>query len=238
MMVDIIIPAYNALYLEEAIDSCVKQSYPDIKITVVDNQSPKDIKAICDKFPNINYLKSPQNNGPAGGRNWGIKHTHHPLISFLDDDDIMEKDKVSLSVQEFQQDPTLGMTCGNYQILLNRKNFRPPFYKKDPIINWANLIRQNFVASGSVTIKRSVVEEVGLFDERFWIAEDYDCWLKVSEKYPIKYIPKVLYYYSWINGSDSLTKRPDIQKNHMPNLSIIREESKKRVKSYGKNIPR
>lgn len=230
MNVDIIIPAYHGTYLSQALESCLKQTYQEVKITVIDNQSPIDIKKICQQFPNINYIKSSQNLGPAGGRNLGIKSTSAELISFLDDDDIMDKNKITNSVREFQNNSEIGMTCGNYQILVDRRNLRPPFYKTAPIINWNSLMRQNLVASGSVTIKRKVIEEVGLFDERFWIAEDYNCWLKVSENYPIKYIHEVLYHYSWINKpNSSLTKMAEIQKNHQLNLSIIRKESRVRM---------
>lgn len=230
MLVDIIIPSYSGIYLNETINSCLNQSYKDCKITVVDNNSPYNIKKICDKYPKINYMRSPDNNGPAGARNFGIKNTDRPYISFIDDDDIMHQDKVFHSMEEFKKNSKIGMTCGNYQILVNRSKLRQPFYKQSPTINWNSLMKQNFIASGSVSVKRDVVNDVGCFDERFWIAEDYDCWLKISEKYEIKYIHKILYYYSWITAQNSsLTKRSDIQKNHEENLKIIKKESLKRM---------
>lgn len=233
MNVDIIIAAYNPKYLEETIISCLNQSYKNCKITVVDNNSPNDIRSICDKFSDLNYIRSPNNNGPAGARNYGIKNTENSLISFIDDDDIMHRDKVKLSVAEFEKNKNIGMTCGNYRILVNRKNLRPPFYKRPPTINWRTMMRQNFVASGSTTVRRDVIEKIGGFDERFWIAEDYQCWLRISEEYEVKYIHNVLYHYSWINKSgSSLTKRSDIQKDHDKNLKIIKEESLKRMRSF------
>jgi GT2 family glycosyltransferase len=90
-------------------------------------------------------------------------------------------------------------------------------------------MKQNYVASGSVTMRRSAVEDVGLFDEKYWISEDYDMWLRISEKYPIKYIDNILYYYSVIPKGGSLTQRDDIQRDHTKNIDEIRARSKQRV---------
>lgn len=232
MLVDIIIPSHNPKYLGETLDSCLSQSYKNIRITVIDDCSDNWPKNIKEKYKNVSFIKTERNMGPAGARNFGIKKTSGDLISFIDDDDIMHQDKILSSVNEFKKNKDIGMVCGNYQILVNRKKLLKPFYKKNIDVNWKSLMRQNFVASGSVTVRRSVIDDVGLFDERFWIAEDYNLWLRISEKYPIKYIHKVLYYYSVMPGSQSLTQRNDIQKNHIENIKIIKSESLKRI-NYG-----
>lgn len=239
MLVDIIIPAYNpGTYLLEAVESCYKQSYQEISVTVIDDCSTQDLdfKKLKSKFPKVNLLRTSQNGGPAAARNYGIQHTNGALISFLDADDIMAKDKLLYSVKEFELDQDLGMTCGNYQILINRHKLRAPFYRTSPVINWQNLLINNYVASGSVTVRRRVLEDVGLFDERFWIGEDAELWLRLSEKYSIKYIPKVLYIYSICPGNQSLTQRTDIQKNHLRNLEIMRKESRARVAKRAESI--
>lgn len=229
MFVDIIIPVYNpGMYLVEALESCMNQSYRNFKVTVVDDCSTQNIKLILKKFPSINYLRTPKNLGPGGARNFGIKSTSGDLISFLDSDDVMDKDKLANSVQEFRKDSKIGMTCGNYRILVNGR-IRSQFYKRAPAINHKALMRTNFVASGSVTVKRSVLEDVGAFDEEYWIAEDYDLWVRISEKYPIRYIHKVLYFYRIIPGGNSLTQRDDIQKKHLSNLEKIKKASLERI---------
>ena len=95
--------------------------------------------------------------------------------------------------------------------------------------NYDLMMKQNFVASGSTTVKKSVFDDIGLFNEEYWIAEDYDMWVRISEKYKIKYIHEVLYYYSIVSGDSSLTQRADIQMNHIKNINKIKEESRKRV---------
>jgi GT2 family glycosyltransferase len=84
---------------------------------------------------------------------------------------------------------------------------------------------QNFVASGSTTIRRDVFNKIGPFNEKYWIAEDYDYWLRISELYPIEYIHKVMYYYRIIPNGGSLTQRSDIQLKHAENIKEIRKAS-------------
>ena len=230
MLVDIIIPAYNpGEYLEEAIKSCLSQEYKNYIITVIDDNSSEDVKGLLKKFPSVNYIRNKENLGPGASRNVGIRATDGDLISLLDADDIMHPRKLKVSVNAFEKDEEIGMTCGNYQILVNRKGFMRPFYKRPIKVDHSILMRQNFVASGSTTFKRSVVEDVGLFDEAYWISEDYDMWVRISEKYPIEYIHQILYYYSVIPKGDSLTQRNDIQVNHIKNIKEIREASKRRM---------
>jgi hypothetical protein len=90
-------------------------------------------------------------------------------------------------------------------------------------------MRQNFVASGTVTVRRSVFDDVGFFDETLWIAEDYDMWVRISEKYNIEYLHKILYYYSVVPNGNSLTQRDDIQLRHNDNIRKIKQASMERI---------
>ncbi len=231
MLVDVVIPAYNpGPFLEEALKSCYAQTYKNFTVTVVDDNSSENLIPVLKKFPKVNYIRNESNLGPAGSRNVAIKATKGEIISLLDADDLWTPNKLSLSVKAFKENSDLGLVCGNYKIMVNRKRLMRPFYKTPIQIDYEKLMRQNFVASGSTSFKRDAVDKVGLFNERYYISEDYDMWLRISEKYPIKYIHEVLYYYSVIPKGGSLTQRSDIQKNHLSNIQEIRERSRIRVK--------
>jgi len=229
MLVDIIIPAYNpGPYLEDALNSALNQTYKDYTITVIDDNSSEDITTIVSRFPSVRYIRNDKNLGPAASRNIGIRSGKGELISLLDADDIWSPNKLMLSVKEFA-DADVGLVCGNYQILVNRKKLLLPFYRNPIKIDWNKMMKQNFVASGSTTFRRSAAEGVGLFNEKYWISEDYEMWTKLSEKHKIKYIHKILYYYSVIPKGDSLTNRPDIQERHTDNIEEIRLASRARM---------
>jgi len=235
MKVEIIIPAYNpGPYLKDAIESCLNQSYKDYSITVIDDCSSQNIEGITKLYPKVKLIKTDKNSGPSAARNLGIKSTDAELISLLDADDIMERDKLYYSVREFDN-PDIGMTCGNYQILYNRNRLMKPFYSRPLKISYPLIMRQNFIASGSVTIRKDILDDVGLFDESLWISEDYDMWLRIAEKYSIKYIHKTLYYYSVIKNGGSLTNSSNSEDLGRANNEKIRAASKARMLEYEYN---
>jgi glycosyltransferase involved in cell wall biosynthesis len=230
MKVDVIIPAYNPnmRMLEQAVVSAKSQTWNgDVQITIVDDNSSKDLSAFVKKH-GVNYIRNDENKGPSGARNVGIQNTYGDFVSFLDADDVWAPNKILWSLRAFEQHPEIGMTCGNYRFLV-RDRLGRVFYKKPVRIDWRALMRVNYVASGSTTVRRGVLEDVGLFNESYWIAEDYDLWVRISEKYPITYIHKILYHYRVIPGGDSLTQRDDIQAKHIQNIEAIKNASRKRV---------
>lgn len=229
MLVDIIIPAYNpGPYIHEAIKSAFKQNYRHKQIIVIDDHSEEDLSFLKKDYPGIIFHRNEKNLGASETRNLAIKMGRGELISLLDADDIMSPNKLKISVEKFK-DTNAGMTCGNYRIFVNRSRYMNPFYKQPIKVNWESLLKVNLVASGSTTIRRDVLEKVGGFDPRYKICEDYDLWLRISEKYNIEYIHEVLYFYSVCPGNQSLTQRSDIQIDHMKNIATIVSESKQRV---------
>ena len=230
-LVDIIIPAYNpGRYILDALYSCVNQTYKYINITVVDDASTEDVAGLISEFEKVSYLRLGVNAGPSASRNYGILNTSGKYISFLDADDIMNKDKIAWSVAELEKSSNVGLVCGNYTRMINDV-IVGPFYRATPIINNSSLLRVNYIASGSVTLRREVLSDVGLFNSDYRVAEDYDLWLRISEKYDISYLNKILYTYRIIEDGKSLTQRKDLQRLLDENVRRIKKESVERTLS-------
>ncbi|MDB2481628.1 glycosyltransferase [bacterium] len=226
MKVSIVIPTYNNLeYLPETIESCLAQTYKDFEIILVDDASTEDIYSYVKNIPKITYIRNEKNMGPGYSRNVGVEASSGELISLIDSDDIMHKDKLTNSVGKFSSD--IGLICGDYCIFVNRimRSNPRPFYGfgREMDIGWNSMIKVNYVACGSTTFRKDVFNEVGGFNETYWVAEDYDLWLRISEKYRIRFIPKVMYYYSRIQNGNSLVNRnernefPDYRKEIISN---------------------
>jgi glycosyltransferase involved in cell wall biosynthesis len=230
MNVDVIIPIYNqSKYLPQALDSVLKQGVLRKNIYVIDDCSSDRPDLIASKY-NIAYLKTDQNSGPAVARNLGIKSSSSEFIAFLDADDMMLPGRVLSSLNSLLQS-NAGMVCGNYCFWVNRSSVTAPFYKSSVQISYQNMIMNNFVACGSVTIRRSVLEDVGGFNPEYLVAEDYDLWLRVVEKYKINYIhnPLYLYHRDTIN-KNSLTSNPKNLDLLLKNVEKIKAASISRMK--------
>lgn len=229
MNIDVIIPVFNqARYLGQAIESCLRQGVLKRNIYVVDDCSLDNPELVAKKY-GATFLKTEYNMGPAAARNMAIKNSNSELISFLDADDVMLPGRILESVDALFNSES-KMVCGNYRIWVNRLSLTNPFYKNPIIIDYNNLIKKNYVASGSVTIRREILDKIGLFNEEYRLAEDYDLWLRISEKYKISYIhnPLYLYHRDTINKK-SLTSNPKNLELLLSNIEKIKKSSLERV---------
>jgi glycosyltransferase involved in cell wall biosynthesis len=91
MKVSFIIPVYNAApYLEQCVDSIIKQSYNDLEIILVDDGSTDGSSVICDNFAKKdNRIKvlHKSNGGQSDARNKGVSIATGEYIIFVDSDD-------------------------------------------------------------------------------------------------------------------------------------------------------
>lgn len=95
-MISVIIPVYNAQkYLLECVSSVRSQTYPDLQIILINDDSTDSSGAICDTLTNedsrIQVIHQP-NRGVSAARNAGLKAATGDLISFIDADDTLDPD--------------------------------------------------------------------------------------------------------------------------------------------------
>lgn len=83
-LISVIITCYNhGKYLQEAIESVLKQSYKNIELIVIDDGSTDHTKFVVDKYPQVKYIYQ-ANKGVSSARNTGIEHSKGGYICFLD----------------------------------------------------------------------------------------------------------------------------------------------------------
>lgn len=101
MLVSVIIPAYNAeKTIEKTIQSVLKQTYNPIEIIVVNDGSSDDTEKVLQQFVSkIHYIKQ-SNAGVSAARNLGLSVAKGDFIQYLDADDLLGEDKISIQVNE------------------------------------------------------------------------------------------------------------------------------------------
>ena len=104
-LVSIIIPAFNAgLTIEKTIESIENQNYGNFEIIVVDDDSKDNtvdiVKNFADRFANIRLLTNPGKKSVSAGRNYGIDNANGELIMFVDADDRLLPDMLSILYKE------------------------------------------------------------------------------------------------------------------------------------------
>ena len=111
-------PVYNAeCYLNQAISSCLNQSYQNIELILIDDgsvdKSIEIINNIINKDNRVKLFFTPTNQGPATARNIGLEKAQGDYITFLDSDDFIANDKLEKQLN-FMLQNNLLMTHGNY----------------------------------------------------------------------------------------------------------------------------
>ncbi|EKP05238.1 glycosyltransferase-like protein, family 2 [Leptospira kirschneri str. 2008720114] len=192
-IVSVIIPCYNyGKYIEQTIQSILKQSYKNWEIIVVDDGSNDEytiekLKELKKKYTVIKIDKS----GPAAARNIGIEAAKGEFILPLDSDDMIHPDYLLEAISAYEKKSSLGIVYCEAEFFGSIKGkWNLPEY------NFPEILLDNCIFVSAV-FRKSDWKEVGGFNENMkdeW--EDYDFWLSLIEKGREVYrIPRVMFYY-------------------------------------------
>ena len=201
--VSVIIPTFNRYpLLRLAVDSVLKQTHRDIEIIVIDDGSTDDTPALfAQQFPSVHYVKIDHSGLPAVARNVGIRLAKGEFVAFLDSDDQWLPNKLSKQVEPLQRNPDIGLACSNAFVMYDDRDelSRPylPNAQGTAAHTLETLLDDNFVITSTAVVRRSLFDQVGLFEEAaaLQFGEDYDLWLRIAAMSEILYIPDPLAVY-------------------------------------------
>ncbi len=223
MKITIIVPIYNVeKYIHKCIDSLINQTYKNLEMILVDDESPDNCKYICDDYAKrdsrIKVIHK-TNGGLSDARNKGLEISTGDYIMYLDSDDyleltaceelnnIIEKTKadiVCFNLRKVNEEGKEIKSKGVYN-QGNTKEIKEMTYE-DAMID--NLFRRNIrYEAGSKIYKREIVEKVQF--PKGMLAEDFATFYKfLSNADKIIFYNRCLYNYVQRNGS-IMTKKSD-----------------------------
>ena len=198
-LVSVIIPVYNTgRFAAEAIESALAQTYPRVEIIVVDDGSLEPTEWLVKRFAGrIAYYAKP-NGGPASARNLGIARSRGELVAFLDADDLWEPHKLAEQAAAMERHPETGLV---YTAMAKIDRAGYPLDGEAVVERRPSgrvltaLFMRNIIPTSTVLVHRDCLDAVGLFDEALPVSEDYDLWLRISERYEVAYVPQRLARY-------------------------------------------
>ena len=190
----VIIPTHNRKgFLGEAIRSVLNQTYRDFELIVIDDGSTDKSDEVIKEFEGKIIYKYQKNKGASSARNAGVKLSKGQYISFLDSDDLWDKEKLMEQIEFFKEHPEAKI-CYTDEIWIRYGVRVNPMKKHQKYSGWIfdKCLPLCIISISSVMMKRELFDEVGLFDEDLPACEDYDMWLRISARYPVYFIEKKL----------------------------------------------
>ena len=193
-------------YLEKSIQSVLKQSYKNLFLIIIDDNSKDNSKKILlnyKKKKNIKIFFNKKNRGLIRSANLALKHSKGNYILRLDADDYLHKNAIKDLIESIRDKKKAVMTFPNFY-KINKK------YKIISKYSYKNKIDYDLYdkpAHGACClIKISFLKKIGGYNETFDRQDGHYLWYSIlSSKKTISHINKFLFYYRM--HKDNLSKQ-------------------------------
>ena len=197
--VSVIIPAYNsARFLPRALASVFAQTWSGYEIVLVDDGSTDNTPELAASYgESVRYFRQ-RTGGAASARNTGVGEARGEYLAFLDADDQWTPDKLALQVDYLDAHPGRAMVFTDMSHWESGRKVHHS-YLRERGYRWVgegsihrNLLRECFIFTPTVMIRKEAILRAGLFDATLHICEDVDLWLRVAQAGEIGFIDEPL----------------------------------------------
>ena len=176
-----------------AINSVLKQTIPADEIIIIDNGSTDGtLDMIQSEFPMVRFA-SQIKPGVSAARNMGISLANSKWVALLDSDDAWEPNKLEKQIE-------LSIDNSNSRLIhtdeIWYRNGRRVNQMKKHKKRGGNIFEDCLplccISPSSVLMRKDLFDDIGLFDEKLPVCEDYDMWLRITSKESISYVDEPL----------------------------------------------
>ena len=192
--VDIVIATYNrADTLGRAIDSALAQDYPGVRVIVVDDGSTDDTPRVLAAFGDRITAIRQANAERGAARNAGMASGQGELLLFLDSDDELLPGAVSRVAGALLTRPDVGLAYGEAEFYDDNTEKVFDVFPRQPAEGdvFFDSAKRNLVVIDSAIVRRSLVTEVGGFDEDRELSgmEDWELWTRCLARTQLIHVP-------------------------------------------------
>ncbi|MPR33424.1 glycosyltransferase family 2 protein [Salmonirosea aquatica] len=205
MKISVIMPVYNGeLYLREAIESILGQTYTDFEFIIINDGSTDTSGSIIDSYKDsrIKHIKNERNAGLVSALNVGIDLAQGEYIARMDADDISLPERFAKQVAFMNQHTEVGVCGTAYQYIGNRSGTitLPESFEK----SFTFLSSNSCLAHPTVMIRRAVLEQHSIrYENDYPYAEDYAFWIRIGQVAHLTSLSEPLLSYRWHSANIS-----------------------------------
>jgi len=200
----------------DCINSLKQCNYPNFEVLIVDNASKDDSEQkIRDAFSEIELIQAEKNLGYTGGVNVGIREAlkkNADFILLLNEDTLATANFLGELVKAMEENPSAAVACGT---IYHHPETSHLWYAGGELIPWRglathytslplsrnglrpNYLKVSFVTGCMMLIRCSVINKIGLKDERFFMSlEDIEYSARIINLgYDLLYVPESVIYH-------------------------------------------
>ncbi len=196
--ISVLMTVYNAeKYLDEAIRSVLEQTFLEFEFIIVDDGSSDRSAEMVKRYADRRIRFFPlEHLGRAAALNYAVAQSAAPLIAVMDADDIAYPHRLQLEYDAIVHDQAIDAVSSSYQMIDDRGNLIREKHlpmSHEAIVDLMPV--QCSMCFPSALIRKSVLQQAGMFNEKLAAAIDYDLWLRILDRGMFR------------NLSDSLIKR-------------------------------
>ena len=242
----VIVPLYNkAPYVRKALESVVTQTYKDWELIVVnDGSTDESIQVVEDYIRETMSderlairVISQANAGVAAARNRGVNESSGEYVCFLDADDWWEKEYLEEMDKLIKEYPDAGLYgCDYYYVKNGKKKIWPK--KAEGYIDYCKVYNDSKampIHPNGAIIPRKVFDEIGGFDTRIKMGEDFILFMQIIFRYKVAFLNKQLVDFS--QDADptwrAITKLHKPEQHMLFNLAPLEEKINNRRYEIG-----
>ena len=197
-------PVFNGeAYLAEAIESVLMQTMSDLELVVVDDGSVDSSRSIVERLGQVDsrvrLVVNERNLGIATALYRGWQAARSPLIARLDADDVALPGRLERQAAFLDAHPSVAVVGGAAHVVdSSGERISTMRFPTESRVIRTTLRRHNCFAHPTVLLRRTALEDVGGY--RFDHSEDYDLWLRLSERFDLANLAEPLILYR-VHGS-------------------------------------
>jgi glycosyltransferase involved in cell wall biosynthesis len=214
-IVSIIIPVYNGMpFIDEAIESVRRQSYPHWELVICDNSSTDGTVAhLCQKFEaygdkRLRLMTHADHVAMVPNWNRSLQYARHGLVKMLPSDDILLPECLELQVRLLQENSDVGfVTSGKEFIDASGKRLFTRIPLPEGKYNWSMLGARSLYAISNlmgepagILFRTELLKDCGIFNPDLKYYLDLDLWLRFLKRSTML-VPKGVFYQFRLHGN-------------------------------------
>jgi glycosyltransferase involved in cell wall biosynthesis len=188
-LISVVVPVWNAAsFIEQTVKSVLQQTFTDFELIVVNDGSSdtEELEAALLPYrPSLTYLSEPH-RGAAAARNAALRIARGRYVAFLDADDSWLPNYLDRQMAFLREHPDVDLVYADARLTgdspLAGRTFMQTAPSRGPVTLKSLLsLRCHVIASG-VVVRRSIVADVGMFDETIARGHDFDLWVRIARR--------------------------------------------------------